>query len=214
MPAHPAGSCCRQPPIGVVCRPFYFGQLIRIRLEMSLSDPVYDLKELCQRADVTVRTVRYYIQQGLLEAPGTPGPGPKYGEGHLLRLKLIRRLQSEHLPLAEIRKSMGALDDKAVRKVLQTKTPRPGGSASDYIQGVLSGKTSTSSIALKARGKGQSRRKKEPTSGSYRVHSQWERIALSEDIELHVRRPLSRLQRRKLDKLLTSAQEILENGAG
>jgi DNA-binding transcriptional MerR regulator len=29
----------------------------------------FDIKELADRASVTVRTVRYYIQQGLLPAP-------------------------------------------------------------------------------------------------------------------------------------------------
>lgn len=67
-------------------------------------DPsVFDLNELSDRAGVTPRTVRYYIQQGLLRSPGTPGPGARYGEGHLGRLRLIRRLQREHQPLAEIR---------------------------------------------------------------------------------------------------------------
>ena len=40
--------------------------------------------------------------------------------------------------------------------------------------------------------------------------SQWERIVLAPDIELHVRRPLSRIQNKRVDRLLTIARELLE----
>ena len=46
-----------------------------------------------------------------------------------------------------------------------------------------------------------------PTVGD---RSQWERIVLAPDIELHVRRPLSRIQNKRVDRLLTIAREILE----
>ena len=35
----------------------------------------YTLAELCERTEVSARTVRYYIQQGLLTAPERRGPG-------------------------------------------------------------------------------------------------------------------------------------------
>jgi hypothetical protein len=40
--------------------------------------------------------------------------------------------------------------------------------------------------------------------------SQWERIALSPDIELHVRRPLTRAHQKGVDRLVTIARELLE----
>jgi hypothetical protein len=40
--------------------------------------------------------------------------------------------------------------------------------------------------------------------------SQWERIALGPEIELHVRRPLSRARNRQLERLLESARQILQ----
>ena len=55
-------------------------------------------------------TVRYYLAQGLLPAVGQTGPGSKYTDGHLARLRVIRRLQAEHLPLAEIRRRLETLD--------------------------------------------------------------------------------------------------------
>ncbi len=40
--------------------------------------------------------------------------------------------------------------------------------------------------------------------------SQWERIVLAPEIELHVRRPLSRTQNKQVDRLLAIARELLE----
>src|SRR5262245_19322870 len=66
--------------------------------DLSLS-----LAELAAAAGVSPRTVRYYIAQGLLAGPGARGRQASYGEDHLLRLLLIRRLAERHTPLTQIR---------------------------------------------------------------------------------------------------------------
>ena len=40
--------------------------------------------------------------------------------------------------------------------------------------------------------------------------SQWERVVLAPDVELHIRRPLSRTQNKRVDRLVTIARELLE----
>jgi DNA-binding transcriptional MerR regulator len=40
--------------------------------------------------------------------------------------------------------------------------------------------------------------------------SQWDRVALTPDIELHVRRPLSRLDNRRVERLITIARQVLK----
>ena len=40
--------------------------------------------------------------------------------------------------------------------------------------------------------------------------SQWERIVLVPDVELHIRRPLPRAQNKQVDRLVTIARELLE----
>ena len=57
----------------------------------------YSLSELAKLADVSPRTVRYYIAQGLLPSPVQQGPNTRYTDAHLDRLRLIRRLQAAHL---------------------------------------------------------------------------------------------------------------------
>jgi hypothetical protein len=43
--------------------------------------------------------------------------------------------------------------------------------------------------------------------------SQWERLQLGPDIELHVRRPLSRLEQRRVERLITIARQVLHEDA-
>src|SRR5687768_2719433 len=99
----------------------------------------FDLAQLADRAGVSQRTVRYYIQQGLLPSPETRGPGAHYTAEHLDRLRLIRRLQREHLPLAEIRKRLEELSPNTIRTLLERSPERPRKDAREYIRGVLSG---------------------------------------------------------------------------
>src|SRR3954454_6336153 len=88
-------------------------------------DDRYSLTELADLAGVTPRTVRYYLAQGLLPAVGQTGPGAKYDHRHLARLRLIRRLQAEHLPLAEIRRRLDALSDDEIRQLAGPTEPAP-----------------------------------------------------------------------------------------
>ena len=100
----------------------------------------YGLQDLSDLAGVTPRTIRYYIAQGLLPSPGRAGPGATYTDGHLNRLRLIKRLQREHLPLAEIRSRLAALDDATVAALVEAPASEPpADSAIDYIRSVLEG---------------------------------------------------------------------------
>ena len=102
-----------------------------------------DIKELCDRGKVTARTVHYYIQQGLLPPSGSTGPGARYTEEHLDRLKLIRLLQNEHLPLAEINRRLRSLGAEQVRSLLQERkkaAESSRGSALDYVRSILNPK--------------------------------------------------------------------------
>ena len=102
------------------------------------TDNEYSLTDLADLVGVTPRTVRYYIAQGLLPSPDKVGPAARYTEGHLDRLRLIRRLQREHLPLAEIRTRLEPLDDDEVRELLGTEPVAVAGEpAIDYIRSLL-----------------------------------------------------------------------------
>ena len=88
------------------------------------------LSELTAAADVSVRTVRYYIAEGLLPPPEGSGPGSAYTQGHLDRLRLIQRLKEAYLPLKEIRRRLSGLSADEVRSVLAAGDPRAAPAAS------------------------------------------------------------------------------------
>jgi DNA-binding transcriptional MerR regulator len=173
------------------------------------------LKELCEEADVSERTIRYYMTQGLVPPAPRSGPGVRYPRGHLARLKLIRRWQEEYLPLEQIRKLLSDLSESDVVRLASTPhaegsaRPKPGpkSSVADYVQQVL-GRTAKPSP-----------REEPPESPSLApiqelapepARSQWERWVLDEDIELHIRRPLSHLKNRRVEALLAEARRILK----
>jgi DNA-binding transcriptional MerR regulator len=178
----------------------------------------FDIKELCTRARVTPRTVHFYVQQGLLPPPGSVGPGARYGEGHVARLRLIRLLQKQHLPLAEIAKRTKGLTDGQVDALLaETKARRaePRGSALDYIRGVLQDpndrRTTFSASQPLTTHRVLSRMESDasaPAASGAPARSQWERFSFADGIELHVRRPLSRLDQRRLEKLMSAVRTI------
>ena len=99
------------------------------------------LGELTREAGVSVRTVRYYIAEGLLPPPAGAGPASHYTAVHLDRLRLIARLKAAYLPLKEIRRRLVGLDDAEVRRLLAEEDARGAAPAPDraaaYIDRVL-----------------------------------------------------------------------------
>ena len=204
-----------------------------------------DLKDLAASSGVSVRTIRFYQQQGLLAAPGQRGPGAKYGASDLDRLRLIRLLQREHLPLAEVRKRLEVMTDDEValavrlnappverstaadyaRRVLDEaphkhfaarRAPEPLAEQAGQAPGALSGMMSflraprapdeeSRSLVRSAR---QSRYEKGAPNRLTR--ESWERVEIAPDVELHIRRPLSRAQNRLVEQLLAAAQRHME----
>jgi DNA-binding transcriptional MerR regulator len=223
-------------------------------------DERYSLPVLADLAGVTPRTIRYYLAQGLLPAVGQSGPGAKYDDRHLARLRLIRRLQAEHLPLAEIRRRLDALSEDEIREVAGTGGPEPpADSALEYVRGILHAsmrpKAPSSGVkvppTLRAMRMTEAPSEPTPSAPAARYEpvsvpefrppgvadapapyatpsmmppafipsapepspmerSQWDRIALSPDVELHIRRPLGRAQQKQVDRLIAIARELLE----
>jgi len=189
-------------------------------------DARYTLTELADLAGVTPRTVRYYLGQGLLPAVGVAGPGAKYDDVHLARLRLIRRLQAQHQPLAEIRSQLASLDDRAILAIAgEPSIEPPADSALDYIRRI----TRPAHLASEAGVAGLYQMRPIPVTApiaptapaapapnitpdpmSRMDRSQWEHIALGPDVELHIRRPLPRSTAKRVDRLVDIARDLLE----
>lgn len=80
----------------------------------------FTARELAERADTTVRTVHYYVAEGLLPPPDGTTRNALYGADHLARLRIIAALRSEGLSLAAIRSRLALLDGDGVVEILRT----------------------------------------------------------------------------------------------
>lgn len=88
------------------------------------------LEEVAKAAGVSPRTVRYYIQRGLLPQPSFRGPDTAYGEEHLVRLRAIRRLQDAYWPLDAIAGVFASRSEREIESIADgTNVPSPAGAA-------------------------------------------------------------------------------------
>ena len=67
-----------------------------------MTQRIYKLDELARAAGTSPRTIRYYVQRGLLPGPHFRGKDTSYDHEHLVRLRAIKRLQEAYLPLDAI----------------------------------------------------------------------------------------------------------------
>jgi DNA-binding transcriptional MerR regulator len=148
------------------------------------------IEELAGRAGVRVRTVRYYVAEGLLPGPGARGRAAVYGEEHLLRLQLIRRLAERHVPLAEMRARLAHLSLDEIRALLASEDRRAAtlagaataGAAGDYIEALLRQEARHIAEAPPTPAAPAA-----PPALGERTSEVWRRWLLAPGVELHVR---------------------------
>lgn len=87
--------------------------------DMHVSEHAYSLEELAEMVGLSIRTIRYYISEGLLPGPGARGKAALYGEEHLLKLRLIRLLSRQHVPLVEVHARLLHLSLQEIRAILE-----------------------------------------------------------------------------------------------
>ena len=84
----------------------------------------FSLDELCTLADLPRRTVRFYMQKGLVDRPLGAKRGAYYTRGHLEQLLAIRKWQRAGLSLERIRELVSEPENGQV--VLPERPRRPG----------------------------------------------------------------------------------------
>ncbi|MEU8683971.1 MerR family transcriptional regulator [Streptomyces sp. NPDC048611] len=83
-------------------------------------DGMWSIGELAEQAGVTVKTVRFYSDRGLLpEAGRSAGGHRRYGPGALDRLRLIRSLRTLDLPLPQVDRIVAQEDTPGAADVLE-----------------------------------------------------------------------------------------------
>ena len=203
-----------------------------------MSGKTYQISELAKLAGVTVRTIRYYISQGLLPSPSASGQFDRYDDSYLHKLELIKRLKEEYLPLDKIRDLITSMSDEAILAELSSSNPLPAepGSARDYVRSVLypdevvplnkrlanrvaEPKDQTGGVIRnEERSYQASRVARSPTPSppqalglfAEQASETWLRYRIHPDIELHVHeQPANPRVRQRLPKLLIEIRRLI-----
>ena len=87
----------------------YFFDLISVKISVMFSVmkreniTIYNIETLGKLTGLSRRTIRYYIQRGILQKPYGSGRGHYYTDAHLERIKEIQRLRSQGVPIEKMR---------------------------------------------------------------------------------------------------------------
>ena len=85
----------------------------------------YKLDELAKAAGTSPRTVRYYVQRGLLPPPSFRGKDSSYSREHLVRLQAIKKLQDAYLPLDAIAAELEGKTTEQIEAIVREEHHAP-----------------------------------------------------------------------------------------
>jgi len=181
------------------------------------STQTYSLKEVATQVGVELRVLRSWMGSPyrILRGVGR-GSGARYSQHFFDRAMLAQRLRTENVTLGEIAKRLSGIPDEELEQLLAggvgAMQQKGRGSAADYAAAALSSRGMfTSALQQRMAGHSATRSQQVPAAttsqrAGARVH--WERITLSDGVEIHVRRPMNREENRLLDRLLEEAERI------
>jgi DNA-binding transcriptional MerR regulator len=177
------------------------------------------IEELAERAETSVRTIRFYIAEGLLPGPGARGKAASYSGEHLLRLRLIRRLAEQRVPLADMREMLARLspkdaqallaeeEERAMQRVQAAQAPSPKEYLATLLQQAQAARppaaqpapaSSAVAPAAKIYPRPVNALPRQPTDV-------WQRWELAPGVELYVNVDVADQQRQLIERLLWAA---------
>ncbi len=170
------------------------------------------IQELSRRSAVPVRTVRYYIGEGLLPSAEGRGRAASYTQDHLLRLEVIRKLVELRVPLSDIRGQLGSLSTPELQRMLAEERRRSAGeeqararSPRDYVSSLL-----TRAHAERSPDGLESPAPVQQAQGG----ETWRRFVLAPGVELHVSAAAQRRERDLIEVLRVAARSEQATGGG
>ena len=181
------------------------------------STQTYSLKEVATQVGVELRVLRSWMGSPyrILRGVGR-GSGARYSQHFFDRAMLAQRLRTENVTLGEIAKRLSGIPDQELEQLLAggvgARQQKGRGSAADYAAAALSSRGMfTSALQQHMAGHSATRSQQAPTATTSQragARVNWERITLSDGVEIHVRRPMNREENRLLERLLEEAERI------
>lgn len=192
------------------------------------------LEDLAQISGLPIRTLRYYIQEGLLPGPDTRGKYASYSQEHVDTLKLITHLKDLHMPLKDIQHLMETMNAEDIRQMIDLQEKQKGlllqdanqsiqnvvkepNSALEYIQNLTELHESVQNMTTNRQGSRRSTFTYQTrTSSSSTVMKQetWQKVILTDGVELQLRAPLDAETQQKIDDLIQYAQNLFRQVKG
>jgi DNA-binding transcriptional MerR regulator len=183
------------------------------------------ISELSVRANVTLRTIRYYTSEGLMPDPIKRGSRYYYTQEHVDRLEQIDRLKRRYLPLQEIKRILNNSSPEDMHKLIEMQNVYSGKKDAAKSQDVKENSNAQEHIrellyrqpewdpdkgSIPSRGhrkiQGASLHHKlelEPDSKS------WKHISLAPGVELHVLETLDQETKTLLEELIQYGRRLL-----
>ena len=203
------GDAASRPMVG---RPTYILTVTHqsLYITVMLNHPEeLSIRELADTASVSVRTVRFYQQEGLLDAPGVRGVKSAYGESDIKRLELIKAYQREGYSLAGIRDRLQSMGEADIAQEID-RLRQGRGSAADYARSIrMAGERQAPYFRTQ-----QARPPRDRPRSSSRSGETWERISLTPNLELHARSPLSHRETMLVSRLVELADRLINTQEG
>lgn len=151
----------------------------------------FKLDELAKAAAVSPRTVRYYVQRGLLSPPVFRGKDTAYGPEHLRRLRAIRRLQDLYWPLDGIQAELARRTEDEI-DALADGRDSPVPAAASPAPPSAPAAAAPSAVPASA--------------------ERWTRLVLQPGLELHLAEHADESTRALAERLLREAQTFPDDG--
>lgn len=195
----------------------------------------FTLEDLENKSGLTMRTLRYYIQEGLLPGPDTRGKYARYSQSHLDTIRFIERLKLLNMPLKQIRHLLETMSSEDIERIIQSepvkdliksspifldkeekgkKNEEKRSSALDYIHNLESSqekfyfKEGINNYLPPAPSQIPAPSLTVIENKQVKDGETWQRIHLADGIELQVRQPMNKRYEQKVNELLAITRKL------
>lgn len=199
-----------------------------------MREKLYMMTELEKKSGLPRRTIHFYSKEGIIPPPFGTGGAAKYGEMHLLRLKLTKILKKSYLKLDGIKEALNAMDNDEMRNMLKMSLQN------SYLENISSGKwlrpdnirsssvqskmikeeqdTQTELFSLREASEAMKTYEPDYADRNYlkmlrrktNIKSRWERFSIMDGVELEIRSDVDKVKKKLIFQLIEQLQNKLE----